>query len=148
MGQYACGQTISRMLFRYQVTSIELHPLFTVMLSPASGMAGGGNLVFYVGDLHDSVNVHAVVHDAFGYLLSFHGKGPGYNYIQTWWAVFSAGFPLCCQPQGYWRAYKLMKSSGLHGKQAREKRARFIMEETKQTRIPGPDMSTVEAAKK
>lgn len=43
-----------------------------------AGIVGNGNKSLYVGDVaRDAITLHAVVHDAFGYLLAYHDIGPG-----------------------------------------------------------------------
>ena len=44
---------------------------------------------------------HAAVHDAFGYLITYHDKGPGYNYIKSKWTLFNSSSPMSCQVAGY-----------------------------------------------
>ncbi|XP_065670456.1 uncharacterized protein LOC101239989 isoform X3 [Hydra vulgaris] len=61
-----------------------LDPVFGVLLNPTTGRVGPGD----TGLIHDilfdddgPIAYHAAVHDAFGYLKTFHNIGPGYNYL-------------------------------------------------------------------
>ncbi|XP_065670455.1 uncharacterized protein LOC101239809 isoform X5 [Hydra vulgaris] len=61
-----------------------LNPVFGVLLNPTTGRVGPGD----TGLMHDILfdddgpwANHAAVHDAFGYLKTFHNIGPGYNYL-------------------------------------------------------------------
>lgn len=128
--QYACGQTISDVLHHEKITDFKLDPVFAIMLCPVGGLAGWGNHVFYAGDMHDYVNVHAVVHDAFGYVKNFHNKGAGYNYLNTY-SFFRDWMPFCCQPQGCYRARQIMQSCHKCGLNGRLERAKFIISSQK-----------------
>ncbi len=63
-----------------------IHEVFAALLSPTGGLVGPGNdlLPGCIESPHLSpdnpVALHGTVHDAAGYLKSFHNKGPGYNY--------------------------------------------------------------------
>jgi len=53
----------------------------------------------------DPIAYHAAVHDAFGYLIQHHSKGPGYNYLNTKWTFFRKESPMACQAAGvkFWK---------------------------------------------
>jgi hypothetical protein len=59
--------------------------------------------MFYKED--HSLAYHAAVHDAFGYLIQYHGIGPGYNYLNTRWTFFRKESPMACQAAGvkFWK---------------------------------------------
>ncbi|XP_002159012.3 uncharacterized protein LOC100205034 isoform X2 [Hydra vulgaris] len=61
-----------------------LDPIFGVLLNPTTGRVGPGDTGFIHNILFDRdgpMAYHAAVHDAFGYLKTFHNVGPGYNYL-------------------------------------------------------------------
>ncbi|NOR60928.1 MAG: hypothetical protein GQ535_00345 [Rhodobacteraceae bacterium] len=65
--------------------ALGIHEVFATLLSPTGGLVGPGNmLIGSVASPHLSpdnpVALHGTVHDAAGYLDSFHDEGPGYNY--------------------------------------------------------------------
>ena len=64
--------------------ALGLHPVFGALLNPTGGIVGPGNstcLMRCVGSA-PSLNRHALGHDAFGYLLNYHQRGPGYCYLE------------------------------------------------------------------
>ena len=66
--------------------ALGIHEVFATLLSPTGGLVGPGNDLIpgYVNSPHLSpdnpVALHGTVHDAAGYLDSYHNDGPGYNY--------------------------------------------------------------------
>lgn len=66
--------------------ALGIHEVFATLLSPTGGLVGPGNDLIpgVVDSPHLSpdnpVALHGTVHDAAGYLKSFHNEGPGYNY--------------------------------------------------------------------
>ncbi len=46
----------------------------------------------------------SAVHDAFGYLITFHNTGPGYDYLGAW-SLFESKTPLSGQLSGlkFWK---------------------------------------------
>ncbi|XP_004205568.3 uncharacterized protein LOC101239809 isoform X2 [Hydra vulgaris] len=61
-----------------------LHPVFGVLLNPTTGRVGPGDTGLmhnFLFDYNGPWANHAAVHDAFGYLKTFHNIGPGYNYL-------------------------------------------------------------------
>lgn len=71
--------------------ALGIHEVFATLLSPTGGLVGPGNDLIPENPLIDSrdsphlspdnpVALHGTVHDAAGYLDSFHNDGPGYNY--------------------------------------------------------------------
>ena len=42
---------------------------------------------------------HSAVHDAFGYLITYHNIGPGYDYLGAW-SLFESHMPLSGQLSG------------------------------------------------
>ncbi len=66
--------------------ALGIHEVFATLLSPTGGLVGPGNDLI-PGQLpsphlspDNIVAVHGTVHDAAGYLDTFHEEGPGYNY--------------------------------------------------------------------
>ena len=86
---------------------------------------GPANKSLFVGDVHDSIVCHAIVHDAFGYLYTFHKLGPGYNYLNTF-VVQKSSSPLCCQFQGWYASTLVLKRWRMLGNKGRERRKMFI----------------------
>ncbi|KIN65093.1 hypothetical protein Z946_3993 [Sulfitobacter noctilucicola] len=90
------GASRSQLMFgKVLGEAFGIHEVFGALLSPTGGLVGPGNQLipgFAVGpveyDGYDSphldpdhpVALHGTVHDAAGYLKSFHNEGPGYNY--------------------------------------------------------------------
>jgi len=56
-----------------------IDPVFGAMLNPTGGLVGPGNWALAGDDT--AVGYHGVVHDAAGYLHTFHDAGPGYDYM-------------------------------------------------------------------
>lgn len=121
--QWAYGEVISRLLFHFRVTQSgsDLHPVFAILLNPLGGIAGPSNMSLLTGDMHTSVSVHAIVHDAFGYVHWAHNVGPGYNYLAIN-SVFANHDPLSCQCHGILQARRVLKHMGLLGDMGRNKR--------------------------
>jgi len=125
--QWAYGETVSRLLAHY--SGVDLHPVFAIMLNPTGGIAGYGNTSILTGDMHISMIVHAVVHDGFGYVRSFHNKGPGYNYLSIDSAVTPTSImsrftkdknsPFNCQLEGVWYTRREMLKLGTLGDKGR-----------------------------
>ncbi|MEM9343859.1 MAG: hypothetical protein AAGA87_12515 [Pseudomonadota bacterium] len=59
--------------------SFGINEIFGAMLSPTGGLVGPGNTSIQLPP-DDPVALHGTVHDAAGYMDSFHDEGPGYNY--------------------------------------------------------------------
>jgi len=58
-----------------------IDPVFGSLLSPTGGLIGPGDSRLHTFlNWNDSVTTHAVVHDAAGYLKTYHDAGPGYRY--------------------------------------------------------------------
>lgn len=87
-----------------------IHEVFAALLSPTGGLVGPGNWlipgVVEAGHLapDNPVALHGTVHDAAGYLLTFHGEGPGYNYRDSDIEILGSDNPLSGQVSGiaYW----------------------------------------------
>lgn len=87
-----------------------IHEVFAALLSPTGGLVGPGNWlipgVVEAGHLDpdNPVALHGTVHDAAGYLGTFHGEGPGYNYRNSDIEILGTGNPLSGQVSGiaYW----------------------------------------------
>lgn len=78
-----------------------MDPAFGAMLNPTGGLVGPGNWAVPGDDT--AVGYHGVVHDAAGYLHTYHGTGPGYDYLGTEGRDTTS--PLSGQRDGiaYWR---------------------------------------------
>ena len=89
-----------------------IHEVFAALLSPTGGLVGPGNWlipgVVEAGHLDpdNPVALHGTVHDAAGYLGTFHGDGPGYNYRDSDIEILGTDNPLSGQISGiaYWVA--------------------------------------------
>lgn len=57
-----------------------IHEVFGALLSPTGGLVGAGNDSVHLAP-DNPIAIHGTVHDAAGYLKSYHGEGPGYNYL-------------------------------------------------------------------
>merc|ERR1719174_2195278 len=96
------------------------------MLNPTGGIAGPANTSILTADMHSPVIVHAVVHDAFGYVKNFHDVGPGYNYLcmdscYTRIVSLFKGSNSCyhCQAEGVACARREMAELGTLGNEGR-----------------------------
>jgi hypothetical protein len=94
-----------------------IHEVFAALLSPTGGLVGPGNWLIEPGnalfeegikaghlDPDNPVALHGTVHDAAGYLATFHGEGPGYNYRDSDIEFLGTDDPLSGQISGiaYW----------------------------------------------
>jgi WXG100 family type VII secretion target len=81
--------------------ALGVDPVFGAMLNPTGGLVGPGN--FAIAGDDTAVGYHGVVHDAAGYLHTYHEAGPGYDYLGTEGRDTSS--PLSGQRDGiaYWR---------------------------------------------
>jgi WXG100 family type VII secretion target len=81
--------------------ALGVDPVFGAMLNPTGGLVGPGNWAIAGDDT--AVGYHGVVHDAAGYLSTYHDAGPGYDYLGTEGRDTSS--PLSGQRDGiaYWR---------------------------------------------
>ncbi|MGF1444651.1 MAG: hypothetical protein ACFBRM_00445 [Pikeienuella sp.] len=101
-GQFICGKVLG--------DAFGIHEVFAALLTPTGGLVGPGNWlipgVVTAGHLapDNPVALHGSVHDAAGYLLTFHGDGPGYNYRENKLELLSTKSPLSGQISGivYW----------------------------------------------
>jgi hypothetical protein len=59
-----------------------IHEVFAAMLSPTGGLVGPGNNSLHL-DPGNPIALHGTVHDASGYLNTFHDEGSGYNYLES-----------------------------------------------------------------
>ena len=85
----------------------NLHPIFGSLLNPTGGIVGAGNDELISCHWDSFISLHGCVHDACGYLYNYHGIGPGYNYLDTYWTLFPKSSPLSCQISGiyFWEHY-------------------------------------------
>lgn len=58
-----------------------IHEIFAALLSPTGGLVGAGNDSVHL-DASNPIAIHGTVHDAAGYLSTYHSDGPGYNYLE------------------------------------------------------------------
>lgn len=81
--------------------ALGIDPVFGAMLNPTGGLVGPGNWAIAGDDT--AVGYHGVVHDAAGYLSTYHDAGPGYDYLGAEGRDTSS--PLSGQRAGiaYWR---------------------------------------------
>jgi hypothetical protein len=80
--QFAFGQVMSQLMWEYNVTTLKLHPVFTILWQVSGGIPGYGNSSIGAGGTFrtNDIEHHAIFHDAFGMLFVLFGKGPGYGY--------------------------------------------------------------------
>ena len=90
------------------MTKMKLHPIFGMLMYPTGGIVGAGNQSLLKGDMEHPVVIHAVAHDAFGYILKNHDVGPGYNYLKTKFTWSSTQSPLSCQFMGILTATRVL----------------------------------------
>ncbi len=78
-----------------------IDPVFGALLNPTGGLVGPGNIGYDGND--SAIGYHGAVHDAAGYLINYHNKGPGYDYLGT--DNRDTTSPLSGQRNGirYWR---------------------------------------------
>ena len=126
--QWAFGEAVSRLLFHFGVTEPgnDLHPVFAILLYPLGGIAGYGNMALVTGDMHTAVSVHAIVHDAFGYVDYAHNVGPSYNYLAVN-SVVANDNCMSCQSAGIVQARRVLEHMGLLGDKGRSKREREMV---------------------
>jgi hypothetical protein len=64
--------------------ALGLHAVFGALLNPTGGVVGAENSSCFLRCIGNgpTLNRHALGHDAFGYLLSYHNRGPGYAYLE------------------------------------------------------------------
>lgn len=88
-----------------------IHEVFASLLSPTGGLVGPGNK--FVGPIDafhlspdNPIALHGCVHDAAGYMLTFHDDGPGYNYRDSPLEILGKNSPMSGQVTGiaYWVA--------------------------------------------
>ncbi|XP_065065684.1 uncharacterized protein LOC135691674 [Rhopilema esculentum] len=84
-----------------------LDPIFGALLSPTGGRTGPGDdtvLHKLLFDNNGPFAYHSAVHDAFGYLFTFHHTGPGYKYLDAA-SLFKKSNPLSGQAAGirFWK---------------------------------------------
>lgn len=83
-----------------------IHEVFASLLSPTGGLVGPGNWlipnVIDAGHLDpdNPVALHGCVHDAAGYLYTFHDEGPGYNYLDSDIELLGTDSPMSGQISG------------------------------------------------
>ena len=118
--QWACAEVISRLLCHFTQFK-DLHPVFAILLYPLGGIAGYGNMAVMTGDMHTAVSVHAIVHDAFGYVDHAHNVGPSYNYLAVN-SVVANDSCMSCQFAGISEARRVLEHEGLLGDEGRSKR--------------------------
>ncbi|XP_066912933.1 uncharacterized protein [Clytia hemisphaerica] len=102
--QLLCGKVIADWVNCHLNESID--PIFGALLCPCGGRVGPGDSGWVHSLLYDDrgfMAYHAAVHDAFGYLITFHKKGPGYDYLKK--SVLSKYNPFSGQYDGisFWK---------------------------------------------
>jgi len=86
------------------LAALDLDAVWGCFLQPTGGIVGAGNQCLMESDTAQPIVIHAVIHDAFGYLYNYHGVGPGYNYLGTYFTVSPTSSPMACQYAGIWTA--------------------------------------------
>jgi len=84
-----------------------LDPVFGILLNPTLGRTGPGDSGWVHKILFDDsgpMAYHSAVHDAFGYLITYHDVGPGYDYLGAW-SLFESKTCMSGQLSGikFWR---------------------------------------------
>ena len=77
-----------------------------ICLNPTAGIAGPGNVKLFDTLPGTVMSVHAAIHDSYGYARLYHGVGPGYNYINSWFDPFPTTSPRSGQLSGLWHCYR------------------------------------------
>lgn len=106
--QFIFGQCVVDLL-KYE-KKINLHPIWGCLLSPTGGIIGPGNSSILNTSWSSPVAMHSCVHDASGYVLTYHGCGPGYNYLNTCMTLFPKSSPMSCQYAGIKHWSKILAS--------------------------------------
>ena len=70
--------------FLYVCCIYNLHPIWGCLLNPTGGIVGPGNAHVIKDKFKTPIGIHACIHDAGGYLLTYHNLGPGYNYLENY----------------------------------------------------------------
>lgn len=79
-GQASFNGSNSQMRFGKVVgDALGIDPALGAMLHPGGGLVGPGN--FAVAADNTAVGYHATLHEAAGYLHTYHNAGPGYDYL-------------------------------------------------------------------
>ncbi|XP_066928123.1 uncharacterized protein [Clytia hemisphaerica] len=86
----------------------SLDPIFGILLCPVAGRAGPGDSGIVHNILFDDdgpLAYHSAAHDAFGYLITHHDVGPGYNYLGACGEVLDASRCMSGQISGllFWK---------------------------------------------
>jgi hypothetical protein len=105
--QVKFGKVVVDNLFTAKKSNLHLHPVFGALLRPTGGIVGSGNDGIYKGDDTDAIVMHGVVHDAAGYLRTYHGVGPGYAYTDKF-SLIDTIYSFSGQPQGYYYWLKIV----------------------------------------
>lgn len=89
-----------------------IHEIFGALLNPTGGLVGAGNHFAHPMipikaahlDPDNPIAVHGIVHDAGGYLNTYHDEGPGYDYLDSDIEFLNKDHPLAGQISGiaYW----------------------------------------------
>ena len=89
-----------------------IHEIFGSLLNPTGGLVGAGNhfahpmIPIKAGHLDpdNPIAIHGIVHDAGGYLNTYHNDGPGYDYLDSDIEFLDTDHPLAGQISGiaYW----------------------------------------------
>ncbi|XP_066919944.1 uncharacterized protein [Clytia hemisphaerica] len=103
--QLLCGKVISDWI---DTDHLPIDPIFGALLCPCGGRVGPGDSGWVHNLLYDDrgfMAYHSAVHDAFGYLIIFHRKGPGYDYLKR--SVLSKFNPFSGQYDGiqFWKKF-------------------------------------------
>ena len=99
--QFLSGKIIVDELNKIHNTNI--HSIWGCLLNPTGGITGPGNRKLMVPQWNSGLSFHSCAHDAYGYLLNYHGIGPGFNYLNTYLTFFPRWYHLSCQVFGiYW----------------------------------------------
>ena len=88
--------------------------IFGVLLQPTAGRAGPGDAGLFHQVMFDGNGpcaYHSAVHDAFGYLITDHDVGPGYDYMQN--SHFKKSRPISGQIGGLKFWSKLLENEEL-----------------------------------
>jgi WXG100 family type VII secretion target len=90
-----------------------IDPVFGAMLNPTGGMPGSGEWAIPTGE--SALSYHAAFHDAAGFLHTYFGGGPGYDYLDA--ELGSTDEPFTGHESGliYWNQ-KFLTSEFLHGR--------------------------------
>ena len=107
LSMYGQGMDLALGFYEALLKSRSLEIINTILTFIIAGRTGPGDSGLVHKMLFDEdgpVAYHSAVHDGFGYLMTFHSQGPGYDYLGAW-TLFGAKTSMSGQISGikFWR---------------------------------------------